>query len=84
MAITSYAELQTAMANWLIRDDLTNRLPEFIDLFEAEVNRRLRIQDMETRATATLTSGSDYLALPTDFGGLRGPPKITSVTPPLC
>jgi hypothetical protein len=30
MAISTYAELQTAAGNWLNRADLTARLPEFI------------------------------------------------------
>ena len=32
MAITTYAELQAAAANWLVRADLTARIPEFIAL----------------------------------------------------
>ena len=39
MAIGTYAELQTAVANWLDRDDLTDRIPEFIALAEAKMNR---------------------------------------------
>ena len=43
MAIGTYAELKTAVANWLDRDDLTDRIPEFIALAEAKMNRNLRI-----------------------------------------
>jgi len=39
MAIGTYAELQTAVANWLDRSDLTDRIQEFIDLAEARINR---------------------------------------------
>ncbi len=42
MAITTYAELQTAVGNWLNRGDLTARIPEFITLAEAKVRRVLR------------------------------------------
>ena len=62
MAIGTYAELQTAVANWLDRDDLTDRIPEFIALAEAKMNRVLRISLMENVSTALLMSGGvrDY------------------------
>ena len=53
MAIGTYAELQTAVANWLDRGDLTDRIQEFIDLAEARINRNLRLRLMETTATGT-------------------------------
>lgn len=65
MAITTYAELQAAVANWLVRGDLTARAPEFIALFEAWANRDLRVRDMEKRATSSPVS--EYGTLPTDF-----------------
>lgn len=65
MAITTYSELQTALANWIGRDDLTSRLPEFIALFEAHANRKLRNRQMETSTTLTPSSGS--ATLPTDY-----------------
>lgn len=42
MAITTYAELQTAVTNWLNRADLTLRIPEFIVLAESRFRRDLR------------------------------------------
>ena len=42
MAISNYTELKTAVANWLDRDDLTDRIPEFIALAESRFNRLLR------------------------------------------
>ena len=67
MAIGTYAELQTAVANWLDRGDLTDRIQEFIDLAEARINRNLRLRLMETAATGTLTPGTRDYALPTDY-----------------
>ena len=46
MAINTYATLQTAVANWLDRSDLTDRIPEFIALAEARMNRTLRLAIM--------------------------------------
>ncbi len=66
MSIGTYAELQTAVGNWLARADLAaGRLQEFIALFEAVANRRLRVRQMETSTTLTPSSGS--ATLPTDY-----------------
>lgn len=70
MAIANYADLQTAVANWMARvgdDQISDNVADFITLFEAEANRRLRVRQMETTATITPSSGtaslpSDYLA----------------------
>ena len=68
MAISTFAELKTAAANWLDRSDLTDRIPEFIVLAEARFNRVLRIRDMETVSTAISTvAGTREYSLPTGF-----------------
>jgi hypothetical protein len=71
MAISTYAELQTAVANWLDRDDLTDRIPEFISLAEARFNRILRLRAMETKQTASTKAGQRNYALPTDYLQMR-------------
>jgi len=65
MAITTYAELKTAIANWLNRDDLTSSIPDFIYLAEESMALNMRHWRMENRATATLDS--QYEALPARF-----------------
>jgi len=65
MAITNYSELQSTIADFLNRDDLTAVIPTFITLAEAEFNRRLRHWRMENRATAEVDS--QYSAIPADF-----------------
>ena len=71
MAISTYAELQTAVANWLDRDDLTDRITEFISLAEAKMNRNLRISLMENVSTAiTMAGGTRDYALPTGYSGM--------------
>lgn len=66
MAITSYAELQTAVANWLGRADLTSRVPEFIALCEAKLNRELRAIDQETK-NASFSINDEYVNVPSGF-----------------
>ena len=65
MAITTYAELQTATANWLDRSDLTARIPEFIELAEANFNRVIRQPDMITKNDSFSIAGR-YTTLPAD------------------
>lgn len=71
MAISTYSELQDAIANWLKRDDLTDRIKEFIALAEARFNREFRVSQMEQRATASTTSGTAYYSFPNDYLGCR-------------
>lgn len=74
MSINTYATLQTAVANWLARDDLTSRIPEFITLAEAKFNRELRCNQMESRSTATVNLSNtepEFIALPGDFQTMR-------------
>jgi hypothetical protein len=65
MSITTYAELQAAVGNWLDHSLFSARVPEFIALFEAAANRRLRVREQETSATLTPSSGA--AALPADY-----------------
>lgn len=68
MTISTYAELQTAVTNWLDRTDLSSRIVEFISLAESRINRDLaqvRMAWSNTALTGTLSSRS--IALPTDF-----------------
>ena len=65
MAITTYSELKSAVADWLLRDDLTSVIPSFISLAEAKFNRRIRDYRMMTRATTSVDEG--YVAVPGDW-----------------
>ena len=65
MAISNYSDLQAAAANWLNRTDLTDRIPEFIALAEAQMNRRLRVRQMVTRAEAALAT--EFVDAPSDM-----------------
>jgi hypothetical protein len=79
MSITTYAELQAAVGNWLDHGLFAARIPEFIALFEAAANRRLRVREQE--ATVTLTPVSGAVALPADYLAWRrvtwsGSPRV--------
>jgi hypothetical protein len=91
MAITTYTELRTAVANWLARDDLSDRIPEFIALAEAKFNRELRHPRMEKRSYTSVdtdTNEPEFITLPSNFqtmrrirlSGVTGKPGLEYVT----
>ena len=63
MAISTYAELKTAIANFLARDDLTNEIDDFIDLAESRISRELETRLQDTRTTLTTTADNAYVSL---------------------
>jgi hypothetical protein len=66
MALANRTDLKASLASWLMRDDLTAQLDDFIVLCESRNNKRLRTRDMVS--TTTLTAGGDgSFTLPTDF-----------------
>ena len=71
MAISTYAELKTAVANWLNRDDLTANIPDFITLCEARLNRVLRTRAMEGLYTASTIAGQRDYNLPASYLQMR-------------
>jgi len=71
MALASYSDLKTAVANHLARDDLTSVIDDFIDLAEARLSRELISRSQHKRATATTTTGDEYTVLPTDLRSIR-------------
>jgi hypothetical protein len=65
MALSTYSELKTSVADWLNRADLTATVPDFISLAEAQIERKLRTRQMIVRADATIDT--EYSAVPADF-----------------
>jgi hypothetical protein len=65
MALTTYNELKSSVADWLNRTDLTAVVPDFISLAEAQIERTLRTRQMIVRATAAIDT--EYSAVPADF-----------------
>jgi hypothetical protein len=75
--IVDFPSLQTAIVEYLGRDQdtvLVARVPSFVQLFEAKMNRSLFVRQMETRSTA-LTDATlgepEFIALPADFQSMR-------------
>ena len=65
-AFTSYANLQTNIADYLARQDLTDKIPMFISLAETRLNRDLRLRQTLQQSTYTMASGFE-IPTPADF-----------------
>jgi len=65
VTITTYAELQASVAEFLNRDDLADNIKTFISLGEAEIRRDVRHWRQEKRSTAEIDT--QYSATPADF-----------------
>lgn len=59
-----YTQLQTNIADFLNREDLSGQIPMFIELAEARISRDLRERNMQVRAEAHVYS--EYMRLPCD------------------
>lgn len=71
MAITTYSDLKTSVANYLARSDLTSQIPDFIQFAEIRLRRELRIRQMLLSTTLTTTGGTSTVNLPSDFLELK-------------
>ena len=71
MALGTFTELKDALADWLDRSDLTDRIPDFITLAEARLNRDVRIRPMEVRSSMETTAGQRYFNLPGGYLQMR-------------
>jgi hypothetical protein len=70
MAISTYTELKSTIANWLNRSDLTSEISDdFIKLVEADLNAKLRIRQMEQIDTITINSETE--TVPNGFIAVR-------------
>jgi len=71
MAITNYTDLQSTIADYLARSDLSAQIPTFIQLCENRLRRDLRLRTMLKSSTTTMAQGDNTVALPTDFLAIR-------------
>ena len=65
-AFTSYANLQTNIADYLARTDLTDKIPMFVSLAEKRLNRDLRLRQTLQQSTYTMPEGFE-IPTPADF-----------------
>lgn len=71
MSLNTYSDLQTTIASYLARSDLTAMIPDFIRLAETRLRRELRIRQMLKVVTTTTTAGDSTVELPSDFLQMR-------------
>ena len=64
MSFDTYANLQTSIANYVARSDLTTQIPDFIKFAETRLRRELRIRQMISLATITATAGNAAASIP--------------------
>tara|TARA_B100000989_G_scaffold298828_1_gene290260 strand:+ start:3579 stop:4253 length:675 start_codon:yes stop_codon:yes gene_type:complete len=70
MALSTYTELKSTIANWLNRSDLSSEIADdFIKLTEADFNSKLRIRKMITQVSITIDNETE--SLPADFLQVR-------------
>jgi hypothetical protein len=67
MALTTNADLQVAIADWLNRSDLSARIPDFLTLAQLKINRRLSIVEQEILAEITPVAQTTTLPADTKF-----------------
>jgi hypothetical protein len=87
--ITDYTSLQTAVVEYLARDQDTTliaRVPTFVQMAEAKFNRLLFVRQMEQRSSASIVAGgtdAEFVLLPSDFQSMRRV-RLSSVTGKPC
>lgn len=70
MAITTHAELKTAISSFKHRADLSSMLDDIVMLAEKRIMREVRATEMET-ALSVAISASGIATVPTGFLGLK-------------
>ena len=67
MSIANYTDLQSSIASWMHRSDLTSVIPDFVALCEARISRDLRLRRQVIPGTLATVAGTRSVTLPTDF-----------------
>ena len=83
MSFATYSDLQTSIANYLARSDLTSIIPDFITLAENRLRRELRIRQMLKSVTTATVKDDSTVELPSDFLEIRDFVVMTNPITPL-
>lgn len=83
MSFATYSDLQTSIAGYLARSDLTTQIPDFITFAENRLRRELRIRQMLKSVTTATVSGDSTVELPSDFLQVRDFVVLTNPITPL-
>ena len=67
----NYSELQSFVADFLARDDLTAQIKTFVGLAEQRMSRELNIAILERVARADVLAAQQFVSLPTDMRSIR-------------
>jgi len=68
-ATPTYAELATAVSDWMRRTDLTSYVNDIILMGDRRINREVKAKQMEQRVSTTPTT--KYVSLPSDYKSMR-------------
>ena len=71
MAISTYSDLQQAVADWLHRTDLSGVIPTFIAVAEENMSSDITSRSMDAKTTLTTVAGTATLSLPSDMVEMR-------------
>lgn len=71
MALATFSDLQTAIANWTHRSDLSSITGDLITLAEARINGDLDARFQDSTTTLSTVAGTETVALPTDVINIR-------------
>lgn len=69
MALTTYAELKTALSTWTRRGDIGSYADDLITVAEKRIFREVRCREMEAALSVTMSSG--VASVPTDYTDLK-------------
>ena len=83
MSFSTYSDLQTSIANYLARSDLTSQIPDFITFAENRLRRELRVRQMLRSVTTSTVAGDATVEVPSDFLEIRDFVVMTNPITPM-
>ena len=83
MSLSTYSDLQTSIANYLARSDLTSQIPDFITFAENRLRRELRVRQMLKSVTTSTVANDSTVEVPSDFLEIRDFVVMTNPITPL-